>query len=177
MVETTVRTTRWQSVSCAGRNACLVHALSYSVAAVILAGTPWVEPAALGPLTAAATDSAAEFLRTRCVTLLSQARVAAGQLQLQELRQKLEAAKAAVPKNFALVGSLGRELKAAEEACATGGAAGPLLPAGELQELAARKAALVAELQAHCEQLEQQEDFAALEDLGQVLWELSELTL
>jgi hypothetical protein len=175
MIETTVRTTRCQVVSCAGRNACLVHVLSYSVAAVILAGTPWVEPAALAPLTAAAADSAVEFLRTRCVTLLSQARVAAGQLQLQELRQKLEAAKAAVPKNFALVGSLGRELKAAEEACATGGAAGPVLSAKEVQELAARKAVLVAELHTHCEQLEQQEDFAALEDLGQLLWELCEL--
>jgi flagellar biosynthesis/type III secretory pathway protein FliH len=116
-----------------------------------------------------------EALRTRCVTLLSQVRDAAGQLTLRKLRQKLEAAKAAVPKNFGLVGSLGRELKAAEEACATGGAAGPQLPAEALQELAARKAALVAELQAHCEQLEQQEDFATLEDLGQLLWELSEL--
>lgn len=131
-----------------------------------------------------------DTLRERCVALVSQARGAALQRRVQDLRTRLAAARSAVPKNFAVVGALGRELNAAEEELAESATVIiPVAPAEDgtqfgtahavltAEQRAAHKDALVAELQARCEQLEEAEDFAALEDLGQLLLELTGLEL
>jgi hypothetical protein len=119
-------------------------------------------------------------LQERCVSFLFQAQNASEQGRIQDLRARLEAAREAKPKNFALVGTLGKELKAAEEALASsagGAGAAVALSAQERAGLAVTRGELVAALQERCEELEQREEFAALEGFGQLLQDLSALQL
>jgi hypothetical protein len=139
------------------------------------------EDNAMDPVMPPGTAESVLPLPERCAAFLSRAQSAAAQGRVGDLRARLEAAREAKPKNFALVGALGKELKAAEEALTgfqSGGDAGMVaLSAQERAGLAATRGELVAALHARCEELERKEEFAALEGMGQLLQDLTGLQL